>query len=209
MSVPTLNQAHAFLHPLKGRLSAFIVTSRAENRASASFILGCLAALRMRTLILDTSCFYGTNAEVLTERLPAEFLERTKVLTITDDAKLEEILAGVVTTKEAKAIIVDDLNTMNSLKSSGGEKFGVRKLFTLMRMFSWTARMNNLLVLATIYRNEGQEAKGSKRSLAAAADLNIIVKREASHITFRCDNVDIWSNHEFIVAADHTSSVIA
>ncbi len=201
MSVPTLKQAYAFLSPLRGRSSAFLLASRRGNVAVAAFALGCLAGLKMRTVVLDTSCFYGTNIELLTEGLPKEFLERSTILTVAEDVRPEGVLTDLIAKKEAKAILIDDLNSLNALMSSGHQKSGIHELFVLIRMLSYNARINNVSVLTTVYKSQRADAN-SRRSLAAAADLQITTETDSSCVTFRCDGPDIWPNKKFVAAVN-------
>jgi len=201
MSVPTLKQAYAFLTPLKGRSSAFLVPSRKGNRAVTTFALGCLAGLRMRTIMLDTSCFYGTNIETLTEGLPREFLERSMIFTVTEDTRPEDVLSELIAKKEVKAILIDDLNSLNALMSSGGKKSGIHEVFVLIRMLSYNARINNISILTTVYMNQKGDTS-SRRSLAAAADLQIATEIESSRITFRCDSAYTWPNKKFVATVN-------
>jgi hypothetical protein len=164
--------------------------------AVTAFALGCLAGLKMRTVMLDTSCFYGTNIEVLTGRLPKEFLERSMILTVKDEARPVDVLAELIARKDAKAIFIDDLNSLHALMSSGGQKSSIHELFVLIRLLSYNARINNILVLTTVYRSQRADAN-SRRSLAAAADLQITTEIDSSFITFRCDSAGIWPNKKF------------
>jgi len=196
MSVPTLKQAYAFLSPLRGRSSAFLVADRKANTAITAFALGCLAALRMRTVMLDTSCFYGTNMEVLAESLPREYLERTTTLTVAEDTGLENVLTQLMT-ERTKAVLIDDLNSLNALMSSGYQESSIHKMFVLIRMLSYGARMNNTLILATVYRSQRADTN-SRRSLAAATDLQITTEAQPSGITFSCDAANTWPRGKFV-----------
>ena len=147
--------------------------------------------------MLDTSCFYETNIETLTEGLPKEFLERSTILTIKEDARPEEVLSELIAQKEAKAVLIDDLNSLNALMSSGVQKSSVHELFVLIRMLSYNARINNISILTTVYKGQRADAS-SRRSLAAAADLQITAETESSYITFRCDSAGVWPNKTFV-----------
>jgi hypothetical protein len=153
----------------------------------------------MRTVMLDTSCFYGTNIGVLTERLPREFLDRTTMLTITEDSRPEDVLSVLITKKEAKAIFIDDLNSLNAMMSSGDQKSSIHEMFVLIRLLSYNARINDFSILTTVYKSQRADAT-SRRSLAAAADLQITTETESSNITFRCDGADVWPNRKFVAA---------
>jgi hypothetical protein len=156
-----------------------------------------LAGLKMRTLLLDTSCFYGTNIELLTEKLPKEFLERSTILTVTEDAGPKDVLSELISNKEARAVLIDDLNSLNALMSSGDKRSSIHELFVLVRMLSYSARINNFLILATVYKSQRSDAT-SKRSLGAAADLQITTETESTYVTFRCDDRGIWPNGRFV-----------
>ncbi len=196
MRVPTLKQAYTFLTPLRGRSSIFSIADREENAVVATFTLGCLAGMRMRTLIVDTSGFYETNVEVLAKGLQKEFMERTRVLSIPDGAQPGCVFTSLIG-KETKAIVIDDLNTMAALMSGGNGRSGVHDVFTLMRILSYTARINGITVLATVYRNQRSDA-GSKRSLTAASDLRIALDVNRSETTFVCEEPDVWPNGRFV-----------
>jgi hypothetical protein len=197
MSVPTVKQAYAFLNPLRGRSSAILVANRDANAAVTKFALGCLAESKVRTVLLDTSCFYGTNIQALTEGIPREFLERTTLLTIPEGARPEAVLTELMANPEAKAILIDDLNSLNALMSEGDAKSSIHELFVLIRMLSYYARINGIVIFATVYKSQRSDSN-SRRSLAAAADFQIETETEPSSITFRCESVGVWPAKKFV-----------
>ncbi len=198
MSVPTHKQAFAVLRPLRGRASVFTVPSRGRNSAVARFLLGCLAESRTSTMIFDTSSFYGANIIDLTQSLPKDFLQQSTLITPPDDLPLEDSMTGVLTVKTG-AILIDDLNALHYLLSSGPRRSGTHRLFAFIRLLSYEARINDLYVFGTVYKAEGDSAadRATKRSLSAAADLQIATEARPDHITFRCDEVKGWPNSSF------------
>lgn len=193
MSVPTVKQSFAFLNPLRGKSSAFIVTNRGANATVARFTLHCLAVAKIRTIILDTSCFYAMNVRSLTHGLPNEFIDRTTIIGIPEETTPEDVITDLLTT-DAKAILIDDLNALNALLSSGQSKSAIHKLFVTIRVLSYNARMDNSLVFTTVYGTQRADGN-SRRSLAASADLQISVESRPSHISFRCNNA--WPSPSF------------
>ena len=123
MSVPTSRQAFAFLAPLRRKTSVFIAQNRRGNLEVARFLLGCLAASRKRTVIFDTSSFYGANIRDLAESLPKDFLQRSVLVTPQDDQNLEDSITDVLSMK-TDAILIDDLNSLHYLLSSNTPKSG-------------------------------------------------------------------------------------
>jgi hypothetical protein len=198
MSVPTSRQAFAFLGPLRGRTSVFITPSRRRNSNVARFLLGCLAASRTRTIIFDTSSFYGTNIRKLTESLPKDFLQQSALIAPQEGLVLEESLAELLDLKTG-AILIDDLNALHHLLSSDRRNSGIRQLFTFLRLLSYQARINGTSVLVTLYRAEPDStpAKHVRRSLSAAADLQVSTDDNSGRITFRCSEVKGWPNSVF------------
>ncbi|MDA4113874.1 MAG: hypothetical protein OK474_07495 [Thaumarchaeota archaeon] len=203
MSVPTPRQAFAFLAPLRGRTSVFITPSRRRNSMVAHFLLGCLAASRMRTVIFDTSSFYATNIGALAESLPKDFLQRSTLITPQDDRRLEDSVTDVLEMK-AEAILIDDLNALHYLISSdrrGGS--GTHQLFTFIRLLSYQARTENLFVFGTVYKTERDSApeRTTRRSLSAAADLQITTTGttdRSDRISFRCtQTISGWPDNRF------------
>ena len=97
MSLPTRRQAYAFLEPLRSRSAIFPVTSRKTHVTLSRFILGCLAASRIRVTVLDTSCLYGVNIRKLADGLPKEFLQQSTLVHLSDDLKDEDSLTEMVT----------------------------------------------------------------------------------------------------------------
>jgi hypothetical protein len=199
MSVPTSGQAFAFLAPLRRRSSVFIAPTRKRNLEVTRFILGCLAASRTpRTVLFDTSCFYGQNIRELTRSLPREFLQRSVLIIPQDHEGLKDSMTGILETK-ADAILIDDLNSLHNLLSSETLRSGARALFTFLRMLSYYARINNASVIGTVYRPEMNVAadRGTKRSILAAADLQIRTDINLDRLTFACNEVGGWPNRRF------------
>jgi hypothetical protein len=199
MSVPTSGQAFAFLTPLRRRASVFISPTRTRNLEVVRFVLGCLAVSRTpRTLMFDTSSLYGQNAQELAGSLPKDFLQRSVLILPGEHRRIEDSMADILETK-ADAILIDDLNSLHYLLSSGTLRSGARALFSFLRILSYDARINNTSVIGTVYRPERDFAvdRGTKRSLLAAADLQIRTDVERGRMTFRCNEIRSWPNDRF------------
>jgi len=200
MSLPSVKQAYAFLTPLKGKSSAIVLEGRKTNLFVARFTLNCLATLKSRTLIFDTSCFYGTNTETLTSGLPEEFLRNTTVVTIGTHSEPERLLAQLVT-NEASVIIIDDLNALRSLLSTARRNSSIHELFRLIGILSYEARSRNISVLTTVYKSANTSSeRNSPRSLVAASDFQITAEAQTRSVTFRCDRIGSWPAKTFVAS---------
>lgn len=198
MSVPTSRQAFAFLAPLKRKASVFVAPTRRRNLEVTRFVLGCLVASRnARTIMFDTSSFYGQNARELTESLPRDFLQKCVLIVPQDHKRLENSMTHILESK-ADAILIDDLNSLHYLLSSETLRSGARTLFTFLRILSFYARTNNTSVIGTVYRTERDLGeRGTKRSILAAADLQIRTEVALDRLTFRCNEIESWPNSRF------------
>lgn len=196
MSVPSSKQANAFLTPLKAKSSTLLLHSREDNLMVARFMLRCLSSLRLRTIVLDANCFYGTNAVVLTSGLPEEFLGNTTLVSIREGSQ-ERSLAGLVM-READAVIIDDMNALRTALSRSNRSSSIHKLFLLIGVLSCEARKDNLTILTTVYRGEpATTERNSKRSLASTTDLRIATEIKSSSVTFSCADIESWPDHKF------------
>jgi hypothetical protein len=198
MSLPTRRQAYAFLEPLRGRSAIFPVTSRKAHVALSHFLLGCLAASRIRVTVLDTSCFYGVNIRKLAAALPKEFLQQSTLIHLSDDLKDENSLTEMVMV-DASAILMDDLNAVLHLLSSQGQKSGMHRLSTFYHVISYNARVNKLLALGIVYKadSSGFPTRSTSRSLPRISDLQVMTEVRADEIVFQCDEIGSWPGDGF------------
>jgi len=196
MSIPTERQAYAFLGPLRGNSSAFLVAGKKGNMIFTTFVLACVARLRMTALMLDTSCFYTSHIERLTSKLPRAFLERSRILTISEGKTPQDVISALLTREEAKVVLIDDLNSLNALMGRGDRTSSSHELFVLIRLLSYTARIHNTPVLASVYKSHGTNLN-SRRSLAASTDLQVNTEAKPSYIAFKCDKTGVWPNKSF------------
>jgi hypothetical protein len=198
MSLPTSRQGYAFLRPLRGKSSTFIIKNRAANAAASRFILGCLAATKNRTTIIDTSCFHGVNIRELTEGLPKEFLQQSVLEDLPDGSRDRDSLSSVLTA-DAPAIWIDDMNAVLQLLSSRGQRSGIHRLSTFYHLLSYHARVNNAMVLGMVYKAAfGTVPAGiTRRSLPKVSDLQIATELRKDEIVFRCHELAAWPAEGF------------
>lgn len=199
MSLPTFRQAYAFLGPLKGKSSTFLVRGRPANAAVSRFILECLSIAKLNIAILDTSCFFGTNMQELTDSLPKEFLQKSIIEDLPDESDEEPSLVEIIAT-EASVIWIDDMNAALHLLSSGGQRSGIHRLSTFYHMLSYNARINNTIVLGTVYKAAfGTTTAGiAKRSLPKLSDLQISAEVRTGEMVFRCHDITGWPTEGFV-----------
>ena len=126
-------------------------------------------------------------------------MERSRILTVNGDAGPEKAASALLTREDTKAILVDDLNSLNALIGRADRNSSGHKFFVLMRLLSYNARVHNIALLASVYKNQRLN-RNSRRSLAASTDLQINVETKASYITFRCESIGAWPDKGFTVS---------
>lgn len=200
MSLPTRRQAYAFLEPFRDKSTIFLVTSRKAHTTLSYFVLGCLAASRMRVAVLDTSCLYGVNIGRLASTLPKEFLQQSTLLHMSDGLEEEGLLAEMVAA-EVPAILIDDLNALLQLLSSQGQRSGIHRLSTFYHVLSYNARVNKLLALGVAYRTDfaGFSNRSTRRSLPKMSDLQVTTDVRNDEIVFQCGDIGTWPSDGFRV----------
>lgn len=193
MSLPTSRQAYAFLRPLRGKSSTFVIKNRTANAAVSRFILGCLAATKNHATILDTSCFHGVNVRELTRGLPKEFLQQSVLQDLPDESRDGDSL-GDMLTSDNPVVWIDDMNAVLQLLSSRGQRSGIHRLSTFYHILSYHARVNNATVLGMVYKAAfGTLPTGiSRRSLPKVSDLQIATELRKDEIVFRCHDMTAW-----------------
>ena len=213
MSVPTHKQAFAFLRPLRGRASVFTVPSRSRNSSVADFLLGCLAESRTSTMIFDTSSFYGANITTLTQSLPKDFLQQSTLFTPPEDLPLEDSMTEALTIKTG-AILIDDLNALHYLLSSGTHRSGTHRLFAFIRLLSYEARTNDLYVFGTVYKADGDSAadRATKRSALRGGRSTSLNQRPLRpyHVSVRRDKglAEQPVQHAALLRPEHVDSYV-
>jgi hypothetical protein len=135
---------------------------------------------------------------MLAKSLPKEFLQRSTLIEPRQDQGLEDALTDLLGLKTG-AIVIDDLNALHYVLSSERQRSGTPQLFSLLRMLSYQARINNTFVFVTAYRAEGDSMRerSARRSLSAAADLQIATDYHSNRIAFRCAQIRGWPNNRF------------
>ena len=193
MSLPTSRQAYAFLRPLRGKSSTFIIRNRAANAAASRFILGCLASTKNHATILDTSCFHGANIRELTEACRRNSCSGAFCEYLPDGSHDGDSLSTVLTA-DTPAIWIDDMNAVLQLLSSRGQRSGIHRLSTFYHILSYHARINNAMVLGMVYKGAFGMVPASitRRSLPKVSDLQITTELRKDEIVFRCHDLATW-----------------
>ncbi len=200
MRLPSLQQANAFVAPLKRKTTTFVVEEREANFHLAQFFISLASLLKWRVLVLDTDAFYAANIIALSEKRLADQKRGVLIRIPKNDLRLEEWFVDSLMT-EYELLIVDDLNSLLHLLGFFEKKSASRKLHFIGRTLSYFARSSNRTVVSTVYKNVMDSAPSdeSSRSLSKQADLVASVELQDSFIRFRCNQGKAWASNLFSV----------
>ena len=192
MSIPTKEQAEAFLAPLKGSLAILLLHDTQVKLTLSSFMLKCASLQSIDTTVLDADAFYCTNMVRLAD--DARPVSEGEVLLLPEWGFEVSWLAPLLSSRR-RILIIDDLNSLYSLASDGRKS---QQLTILMKLLSHNARMNGSWAFATAYRAEldHKQSAMNQRSLPALGDLLIDTIPYGDSIKLRSSLKDHWTDGE-------------
>lgn len=198
MSIPTFRQAYAFFTPVSRRSVALMVDDSIGHEAASGFLLSCLSTLKKRTIVLDGSAFFGIRAISIGERLEGRFLGDVELRLPVSDP-IQTLTASM--SPNADVIIIDDVNSLNHLISRRLGKHGFQRLFSLMKLLTFSGIENGLTVFAIFHDSErtNDARQGGRRSLSSTFGLQVAVENTRSEIKFNCRFGSAWPSGSFAV----------
>jgi hypothetical protein len=195
MSIPTKEQASRFLAPLKGSLAILLLHEIEAKVKLSRFMLRCASLQSIDSTILDTDAFYCTNMERLAE--DTQYISKGEVQLLPERGFEVSSLVPLLSSKR-QILVIDDLNSLYSLASSGRKS---QQLTILMKLLSHNARMNGSWAIATAYRAELDHKQSgiNQRSLTALGDLLIDTDAHGDSIKLKSSFKGHWASGEFIL----------
>jgi len=167
LSVPTTEEAAAFLSPLKGRVALASFHDKDTKMRTINFLMACASKLRIETRILDTDAFCSTLISQLSDGTSGDFLDHTRIVLPANGFDVGYL--PLLISSKTGLFIIDDLNSLFSLASVKSES---HRLFAIMKIISYHAKMNKSWVIATAYRSDwNRTPNANQRSLESLADL--------------------------------------
>ncbi len=175
-----------FAGQLRGHTSAFVVDGRDTDLAFARAVLPHLVRDGGRCVVLDVDALYSSNSDYIFAPLTEQQSQAVDVIVPDPGSDVEADIALLAGAGSGKTIIVDSLNSVYHLLSSGGASFRGRKLTFVMACMSYLARTERKTVMATMYRRERTMRFGGGRQISDMSDLTFSVRHEAGSLELRC-----------------------
>src|SRR5437667_7944156 len=193
MSLPTQREAEAFLAPLQGKSTVFLLDNRATDLLFSRFLLSCLVRTRNEALVADINAFYGSNAQRIA---PGSDASKIRLSLPPPGFDVEPWIVDFLidAADDAAVVILDDLNTLYHLLSFDGSKRAGNRMSFLIALTSFLARTRPQTIISKVYaRNRPiQNGRRGARSLNRLGDLGVAVEYEARKLVFTCKNGSGW-----------------
>lgn len=192
-------RSHSFIGPLLGQTTTLVVDGRRTNLAFARSALFHLAREQRSCVVLDIDALYSSNSDFIFAPLTDAQAQGTTIVIPEPDADVENAILAVFGSGSEKTIIIDSLNTLFHLLSTGGRSSRGRKLSFVMACLSYMAKVEKKAVLLTMYQREKASQFGRSRNISDLSDLTISTSLTDAVLSLKCERGFAWPGGVFLL----------
>ena len=185
------NQAHAFLTPLMGKTTTFIVEDRQANLHFAETVMALLERAGEACAIIDLDALYTSNSDRIFSRLDSTTPKATSIRVPEPGVDIETEFSTLFEVQQ-KVVIIDSLNSFHHLLALEDRTSRSRKLSFAIASLSYFARANDRAAILTMYRREGLAHGGTGRSISAMSDATASARVTGGALIVRSERGPIW-----------------
>ena len=196
------NRAAAFLGPLAGKTTAFLLENRASKLNLAQATLPYLAEREEGCCILDLDAFYSSNLETIARNFPRSNLKRVEIIIPEVGADIEATLAEIFVAASNRPLVIDSTNSLYQLLASQKPKSSSRKFAFLTAALSSWARANSSLVMANMYEREPPIRRRTAQ-FSGFFDVVVSVSRKPRGLGLFCKKGSAWQNRTFFLPLEN------
>jgi len=180
------------MDPLYGRTTTFLVDSRQTNLALARVLLSNLTRKEVPCVVLDIDALYASNSDYIFASVSEGQASIAQIHVPDPGAALEGDVADLLGAGQAKALIIDSLNSLYHLLSGGGSGSKNMRLGFAVALLSYIARTEKRAVLLTMYERERSARLGRRRSISDLSDLTVSVSILEGELALTCVRGSAW-----------------
>jgi len=192
------DQARAFLDPLAGRTTTFLLEGRQDNIEFAKVLVGLLDAQGSACAVFDLDALYSSNSDVIFGSRGSQVTARSTIRVPEPGANLEEEFSALFEAEQG-AIVIDSLNSLYHLISGDDGGSRSRKLAFATAGLSYFARANGRAVIVSMYRRENPSRGGTGKSISSLTDGTASVNRAGGGLSFRNERGVGWPQGRFSI----------
>jgi hypothetical protein len=183
-------QAEAFVGPLLGKTTTFLVEGREANLAFARTAVAVLTRTKRSCAVLDLDALYSSNADAILGSLPGDSAKSATFTVPDPESEVEWELPRVISS-DADVVIIDSFNTLYHLLSYADGSSRGRKLSFAVASMSYLARTTKKAIILTMYGRGGSWRHGT-RSISDLSDVTVAVRVKGSELTVSCERGQAW-----------------
>ncbi len=187
------------MSPLRGRTAIFLVEGRRENLDFARGVVSVLCRGGTRCTVMDVDALYSSNSDYVFASLSAEEADSVEMLVPEPDSELESGFARLLGSHPGSTLIIDSLNSLYHLMSTGRTGSRNRNVGFIMAFLSFMARTDGRAVLLTMYRRERGVRLVPGKSISDLSDLTASVRVGEGVLGLKCERGSAWPGGEFSV----------
>jgi hypothetical protein len=176
-----------FTFPCYGHTTTFLLEAKKTNLAFARAILHHLSLNGHQCKVLDIDALYSSNSDYVFGPLSERQARAVEILVPDPESDLESSITGLLASRSGKTIIIDSLNSLYHLISTGGSSLRGRKLAFIMACFSYIARTESKAVLTTMYQRERTTHFSGRRQISDLSDHTVFAELRGNALTLKYD----------------------
>ncbi len=184
-------QSRSFVGPLLGHTATFMVDDRRTNLAFARSALFHLTRERHPCVILDIDALYSSNSDFIFAPLSETQLRAIQVVVPEPDSDVEAVIPALLAS-DSERIIVDSLNSLFHLLTTGGRSSRSRKLSFMMALLSYLTKVQKTAVLFTMYRRERAPYFGRSKNISDLSDMTVSTSLTGAALALKCERGLGW-----------------
>jgi len=194
-----VSQENQFIRPLRGHTVTLLVGGRPTNFVLARSLLSNLTRSGIPCTVLDIDAFYSSNSDYVTESLTGEEASLIEFLVPDPDSDLESDIGNLLGSGSDRVLIVDSLNSLYHLMSTGKHNAKNRSLAFVIALLSFVAKTESRAVLFTMYRRERRNSFGRAKSISDLSDLAVAVSQKGRALSLKCERGSAWPAGDFAI----------
>jgi len=188
-----VSQGDSFIDPLYGHTTTFLVDSRQTNLALARTLVSRLTRSEAQLAVLDIDALYSSDSEYIFAPVSEDEARATRIFVPNPGSALEADIAELLASGQARALIVDSLNSLYHLLSNGGRSPRNLSLAFAVALLSYIARIEKKAVFLTMYQREKMARFGRQRAISELSDLTVSASARGRILTLRCQRGSAWA----------------
>jgi hypothetical protein len=194
-----VSQESPFIGPLRGHTVTLLVGGRSINLVLAKSLLSKLAGSGVPCTVLDIDALYSSNSDYIISHLTSEEASLIEFLVPDPDSDLEDDVGRLLSSGSDRVLIVDSLNSLYHLMSTGRHNAKNRSLAFVVALLSLVAKTEDRVVFLTMYRREKRNSFVRAKSISDLSDSAIAVSRKGQVLSLKCERGTAWPARDFAI----------